>query len=96
MIKFTDDFINEANYLYQLAEKISDLSLAYLDPSEDKLVIKRLNDIFKSKFNQAVDYLGDGYHRSRLVPALKNYLIGLSYLNNDLAVNEFLDGINLD
>lgn len=96
MIKFTDEFINEANYLYQLAEKISDLSLAYLDPSEDKLVIKRLNDIFKSTFNRIVNYLGDGYHRSILVPTLKNYLISLSCLNENALVCEFLDGIKLD
>ena len=96
MIKFTDEFINEANYLYRLADEFSDLSINYLDEPEDKLFIKRLDDIFKARFNRVVDYLGDGYHRSRLIPALKNYLIGLSYLNNDLAVNEFLDGINLD
>ena len=96
MIKFTDEFIKEANYLYRLADEFSDLSTNYLDELEDRLFIKRLDDIFKSKFNQAVDYLGDGYHRSRLIPALKNYLIGLSCLNNDLAVSEFLDGINLD
>ena len=96
MIKFTDEFINEANYLYRLADEFSDLSTNYLDESEDKLFIKRLDDIFKARFNRAVDYLGDGYHRSRLVPALKNYLIGLSCLNNDLAVSEFLAGINLD
>ena len=96
MIKFTDEFINEANYLYRLADEFSDLSTNYLDESEDKLFIKRLDDIFKSRFNRAVDYLGDGYHRSILIPALKNYLISLSCLNNALAVNEFLDGINLD
>ena len=96
MIKFTDEFIKEANYLYRLADEFSDLSTNYLDEPEDKLFIKRLDDIFKARFNRVVDYLGDGYHRSRLIPALKNYLIGLSYLNNDLAVNEFLDGINLD
>ena len=96
MIKFTDEFIKEANYLYRLADEFSDLSINYLDEPEDKLFIKRLDDIFKARFNRVVDYLGDEYHRSRLIPALKNYLIGLSYLNNDLAVNEFLDGINLD
>ena len=96
MIKFTDEFIKEANYLYRLADEFSDLSINYLDEPEDKLFIKRLDDIFRAAFNRVVDYLGDGYHRSRLIPALKNYLIGLSYLNNDLAVNEFLDGINLD
>ena len=79
MIKFTDEFIKEANYLYRLADEFSDLSTNYLDELEDKLFIKRLDDIFKSKFNQAVDYI-----------------VGLSYLNNDLAVNEFLAGINLD
>ena len=50
MIKFTDDFINEANYLYRLADEFSDLSTNYLDELEDKLFIKRLDDIFKSKF----------------------------------------------
>ena len=95
MIKFTDEFIKEANYLYRLADEFSDLSTNYLDEPEDKLFIKRLDDIFKTMFNRAVDYLDDGYHRPRLIPALKNYLIGLSCLNNDLAVNEFLDGINL-
>ena len=95
MIKFTDEFIKEANYLYQLAAEISDLSLAYLDKPEDKLIIKRLNDIFKSRFNRAVDYLGDGYHRPILIPALKNYLISLSCLNENALVCEFLDGINL-
>ena len=96
MIKFTDEFIKEANYLYQLAEKFSDLSINYLDQSEDKLFIKRLNDIFKSTFNQSVDYLGDGYHRSILIPTLKNYLISLSCLNENALISEFLDGINLD
>ena len=95
MIKFTDEFINEANYLYQLAEKFSDLSINYLDKLEDRPFIKRLNDIFKSKFNQSVEYLGDGYHQSILIPALKNYLIGLSCLNENALVSEFLDGINL-
>ena len=96
MIKFTDDFINEANYLYQLAEKFSDLSINYLDKLEDKLFIKRLNDIFRLKFNQSVDYLGDGYHQSILIPTLKNYLISLSCLNENALISEFLDGIKLD
>ena len=96
MIKFTDEFIKEANYLYRLADEFSDLSTNYLDELEDRLFIKRLDDIFKSKFNQAVDYLGDGYHRSRLIPALKNYLIGLSCLNENALACEFLDSINLD
>ena len=96
MIKFTDDFINEANYLYQLAEKFSDLSINYLDKLEDKSFIKRLNDIFILKFSQSVDYFDDGYHRSILIPTIKNYLISLSCLNENALVCEFLDGIKLD
>ena len=96
MIKFTDEFIKEANYLYQLAEKFSDLSINYLDELKDKSFIKRLNDIFRLKFNKSVDYLGDGYHRSILIPTLKNYLISLSCLNENALISEFLDGINLD
>ena len=96
MIKFTDDFINEANYLYQLAEKISDLSLAYLDPSEDKLVIKRLNDIFKARFNRAVDTLSNEYNKPIIISAIKNYLIGLGCLNENALVCEFLEDIDLD
>ena len=95
MIKFTDDFINEANYLYQLAEKISDLSLAYLDPSEDKLVIKRLNDIFKSTFNRIVNYLSNEYNKP-VNSTMLNYLISLSCLNENALACEFLDGIKLD
>ena len=95
MIKFTDEFINEANYLYQLAEKFSDLSINYLDKLEDRPFIKRLNDIFKSKFNKSVEYLGDGYHQSILTSTLKNYLISLSCLNENALICEFLDGINL-
>lgn len=95
MIKFTDDFINEANYLYQLAAEISDLSLAYLDPSEDKLFIKRLNDIFKSTFNRIVNYLSGEYNKP-VNSAMINYLIGLSCLNENALASEFLDSINLD
>ena len=95
MIKFTDDFINEANYLYQLAEKISDLTLAYLDKSKDELVIKRLNDIFKSTFNRIVNYLSGEYNKP-VNSTMVNYLISLSCLNENALVSEFLDGINLD
>jgi len=96
MIKFSDEFIKEANYLYRLADEFSDLSTNYLDELEDKLFIKRLNDIFKSTFNQVVDSLSDKFNKPVIISAMKNYLIGLSCLNNDLTVNEFLDGINLD
>ena len=96
MIKFTDDFINEANYLYQLAEKISDLTLAYLDKSNDELVIKRLNDIFKSTFNRIVNYFSDKFNKPVIISAMKNYLISLSCLNENALACEFLDGINLD
>ena len=95
MIKFTDDFINEANYLYQLAAEISDLSLAYLDKSEDKLFIKRLNDIFKSTFNRIVNYLSGEYNKP-VNSAMLNYLISLSCLNENALISEFLDNINLD
>ena len=95
MIKFTDDFINEANYLYQLAEKISDLTLAYLDKSKDELIIKRLNDIFKSTFNRIVNYLSGEYNKP-INSTMLNYLISLSCLNEDALACEFLDGINLD
>ena len=95
MIKFTDDFINEANYLYQLAEKISDLTLAYLDKSKDELIIKRLNDIFKSTFNRIVNYLSGEYNKP-INSTMLNYLISLSCLNEDALACEFLDSINLD
>ena len=95
MIKFTDDFINEANYLYQLAEKISDLTLAYLDKSKDELVIKRLNDVFKSTFNRIVNYLSGEYNKP-VNSTMVNYLISLSCLNENALACEFLDGINLD
>ena len=95
MIKFTDEFINEANYLYQLAEKFSDLSINYLDKSEDKLFIKRLNDIFKSTFNRIVNYLSGEYNRP-VNSTMVNYLISLSCLNENALVSEFLDGIKLD
>ena len=94
MIKFTDDFINEANYLYQLAAEISDLSLAYLDKSEDELFIKRLNDIFKSTFNRIVNYLSGEYNKP-VNSTMLNYLISLGCLNENALVCEFLDGINL-
>ena len=95
MIKFTYEFIESANYLYQLAEKFSDLSINYLDKSKDKSFIKRLNVIFRAKFNTEVNFLGDGYHQSILTSALKNYLIGLSCLNTNAAVSEFLNNIDL-
>lgn len=95
MIKFTDEFIEAANYLYQLAEKFSDLSINYLDESKDKSFIKRLNVIFQAKFNTEVSFLSDGYHQSILIPALKNYLIGLSCLNENALVCNFLDCIKL-
>ena len=68
MIKFTDEFIKEASYLYQLAEKVSDLSINYLDKLEDKLFIERLNDIFKSTFNRIVHYLRDA--KSTNIPSV--------------------------
>ena len=95
MIKFTDEFIKEANYLYRLADEFSDLSINYLDELEDKLFIKRLDDIFRVAFNRVVDSLSNEFNKPAIISAMKNYLIGLSCLNNDLAVNEFLDGINL-
>ena len=95
MIKFTDEFIEEANYLYQLAIEISDLSLAYLSEPEDKLFIKRLNDIFKSTFNRIVNYLSGKYNRPVNL-AMKNYIIGLCYLNENALACEFLDNIVLD
>ena len=95
MIKFTDEFIKEANYLYRLADEFSDLSINYLDELEDKLFIKRLDDIFRATFNQVVDSLSNEFNKPATISAMKNYLIGLSCLNNDLAVNEFLDGIKL-
>lgn len=95
MIKFTDEFIKAANYLYQLAEKFSDLSINYLNKSEDKSFIKRLNVIFQAEFNTVVSLLSDSYHQSILIPALKNYLIGLSCLNENALVCEFLDCIKL-
>ena len=96
MIKFTDEFIKEANYLYRLADEFSDLSINYLDELEDKLFMKRLDDIFRVTFNQVVDSLSNEFNKPAIILAMKNYLIGLSCLNNDLAVKEFLDGINLD
>ena len=95
MIKFTDEFIKEANYLYRLADEFSDLSINYLDELEDKLFIKRLDDIFRVTFNQVVDSLSNEFNKPTIILAMKNYLIGLSCLNNDLAVSEFLDGIKL-
>lgn len=95
MIKFTDEFIKEASYLYQLAEKVSDLSINYLDKLEDKLFIERLNDIFKSTFNRIVHYLSGKYNRP-VNSAMQNYLIGLSCLNENALVCEFLDNIVLD
>ena len=95
MNKFTDEFIKEAGYLYQLAEEISHLSLTYLDELEDKLSIKRLNDIFKARFNRAVDSLSNEYNKPVIISAMKNYLIGLGCLNENALVCEFLDGINL-
>lgn len=95
MIKFTDEFIEEANYLYQLALEISDLSLAYLDKPEDKPFIKRLNDIFKSTFNRIVYNLSDKYNKP-VNSAMLNYLIGLCCLNENALACEFLDSINLD
>ena len=96
MIKFTDEFIKEASYLYQLAEEVSHLSLTYLDKSEDKLVIKRLNDIFKARFNRAVDTLSNEYNKPIIISAIKNYLIGLGCLNENALVCEFLEDIDLD
>ena len=95
MNKFTDEFIKEAGYLYQLAEEISHLSLTYLDELEDKLSIKRLNDIFKARFNRAVDSLSNEYNKPVIISAMKNYLIGLGCLNENALVCEFLEGINL-
>ena len=95
MIKFTDEFIKEANYLYRLADEFSDLSINYLDELEDKLFIKRLDDIFRAAFNRVVDSLGNEFNKPDIISAMKNYLIGLSCLNNNLAVNEFLDDISL-
>ena len=96
MIKFTDEFIKEASYLYQLAEEVSHLSLTYLDKSEDRLVIKRLNDIFKARFNRAVDTLSNEYNKPIIISAIKNYLIGLGCLNENALVCEFLEDIDLD
>ena len=95
MIKFTDEFIKEASYLYQLAEEVSHLSLTYLDELEDKLLIKRLNDIFKARFNRAVDSLSNEYNKPVIISAIKNYLIGLGCLNENALVCEFLEGIDL-
>lgn len=95
MIKFTDEFIEEANYLYQLAIEISDLSLAYLDKLEDKLFIKRLNDIFKSTFNRIVNHLSREYNRP-VNSAMQNYLISLCCLNENALACEFLDDLVLD
>ena len=95
MIKFTDEFIKEADYLYQLAEKVSDLSINYLDQLEDKLFIKRLNDIFKSTFNRIVNYLSRKYNRP-VNSAMQNYLISLSCLNENALACEFLDNLVLD
>ena len=96
MIKFTDEFINEASYLYRLAETFSYLLLTQLDESEDELLIKRLNDIFRTKFSKSVYYLGDGYHKQTITAAMKNYLIGLSCMNENELVREFLDKTDLD
>lgn len=96
MNKFSDEFIKEANYLYRLADEFSDLSINYLDELEDKLFIKRLDDIFKAMFNRTVDSLSNEFNKPAIISAMKNYLVGLSCLNNDLAVNEFLDGIKLN
>ena len=95
MIKFTDEFIKEASYLYQLAEETSHLSLTYLDELEDKLFIKRLNDIFKSTFNRIVNYLSGEYNKP-VNSAMLNYLISLSCLNENALACEFLDSIKLD
>lgn len=95
MIKFTDEFIEAANYLYQLAEKFSDLSINYLDKSKDKSFIKRLNVIFQAKFNTEVYFLSDKFNKPVIISALKNYLIGLSCLNENALVCEFLAGIDL-
>lgn len=95
MIKFNDEFIKEASYLYQLAEEASHLSLTYLDELEDKLFIKRLNDIFKARFNRAVDSLRNEYNKPVIISALKNYLIGLGCLNENAIVCEFLESIDL-
>lgn len=97
MIKFTDEFIEEASYLYRLAENFSYLLLTQLDELnvEDKLVTKKLNDIFRAKFSKSVYYLGDGYHKQIITSAMKNYLIGLSCLNENALVCEFLEGIDL-
>lgn len=97
MIKFTDEFIKEASYLYQLAEEISHLSLTYLDELnvEDKLVNQKLNVIFKARFNQAVNSLSNEYNKPVIISAMKNYLIGLGCINENALVCEFLDGIDL-
>lgn len=97
MKKFTDEFIKEASYVYQLAEEASHLSLTYLDESnvEDKLVIQKLNDIFKARFNQAVNSLSNEYNKPIIISAVRNYLIGLGCLNENPLVCEFLDGIDL-
>lgn len=95
MIKFTDEFIKEANYLYRLAEEISDLSISYLDELEDKLFIKKLTDIFRAKFNQSMNYLSREYDRPVNL-AMQNYLIGLCSLNENAIAYEFLDNLDLD
>ena len=96
MTKFTDEFIKEASYLYQLAEEVSHLSLTYLHELEDKSPTKVLNDIFKARFNQAADSLSNEYNKPIIISAIKNYLIGLGCLNENALVCEFLEDIDLD
>ena len=95
MIKFTDEFIKEADYLYQLADKFGDLSANYLDALNDELFIKRLNDLFRAALNQAADYLSNEYNKPIIISAIKNYLIGLSCLNENALACEFLNNTDL-
>lgn len=95
MIKFTDEFIDEASYLYQLAEEISHLSLTYLDKSKDKSLIKKLNDIFMTRFNKSVYFLSNDYNKPAIISAIRNYLIGLGCLNENALVCAFIEGLNL-
>jgi hypothetical protein len=91
MIKFTDEFIEKANYLYRLAERYSGLSIHHLDKTKCYFP----NVIFRTRFNMLVDFLGDKFNRPVIISAIKNYLIGLSYLNENAQVREFIDGIDL-
>lgn len=93
MKKLSQNFITQAEILYELAERISYLLDDYLYQPADKLTNDRLVSLFRTELNRAIERLAseERIENWQIGGALLNYLDCLSLNNQDSTVCNFIN-----